>query len=130
MRQTSVIVNRTRDSVVCEQTELANNPWLRLRGLLGRDDLPVGRGMLLRPSPSIHSAFMRFEFDAIFLDRDMKVVGIAENVPPWRTRRAKGAKSVLELAAGEAAARGVQLGDELAVSEGGGADPSEPVTPT
>jgi uncharacterized membrane protein (UPF0127 family) len=116
--ETSEIVNETRGTVVCERAELANTWWKRLRGLLGRPGLPAGDGMLIVPAPSIHSAFMRFEFDAIFLDRDMKVVALAERIPPWRARSGRRAKSVLELAAGEIAARGVQLGDQLAVNRG------------
>ena len=113
----SVIVNQTRGTIVCEQAEIADNPWLRLRGLLGRGSLPPGRGMLLKPTPSVHSAFMRFEFDAIFLDKEMRVLRIAEEIPRWRARAAKGARAVLELSAGEARRRGVQVGDELAVTE-------------
>lgn len=112
---TSVILNETRGTVVCERAELADTPWTRLRGLLGRAELPAGSGMLIVPAPSIHSAFMRFEFDAVFLDREMKVVRVAERIPRWRARSARRAKSVLELSAGEASRRGVQVGDQLAV---------------
>lgn len=114
-RVTTPILNQTRGTVVCEQWEDASNPWSRLRGLLGRSELPAGDGMLLTPSPSIHSAFMRFEFDAIFLDRELRVVKVAERIPKWRTRSAKGARSVLEIAAGEAERRGVEVGDQLAI---------------
>jgi len=100
---------------VCERTELADTPLRRLRGLLGRRSLPAGDGLLLQPSPSIHSAFMRFEFDAVFLDRDLQVVHLAERIPPWRTRSARRARSVLELAAGEIERRGVQVGDLLVI---------------
>lgn len=112
------IVNETRGTVVCERTELADNAWTRLRGLLGRSGLAPGDGMLIVPAPSIHSAFMKFEFDAIFLDRNMEVVGLAARIPPWRARSARKAKSVLELAAGEIETRGVQIGDQLAVKHG------------
>ncbi len=115
---TAVIVNETQGNVVCERAEIADTPWRRLRGLLGRDELPAGHGMLIVPAPSIHSAFMRFEFDAVFVDRDMKVVKLSERIPRWRARSAKHARSVLELAAGEIAARGLQLGDQLAVKPG------------
>lgn len=101
---------------MCESAVIADNPWLRLRGLLGRDSLPPGEGILLTPSPSIHSAFMRFEFDAIFLDRNLRVLRLVERLPAWKARGAKGAKSVLELSGGEIQARGVQVGDELAVT--------------
>jgi uncharacterized membrane protein (UPF0127 family) len=117
-----VILSRTRGNVVCERAEIADKPLLRLRGLLGRDALAAGDGMLITPAPSIHSAFMRFDFDAIFLDREMQVVKLAERIPPWRARAAKQAKSVLELASGEIERRGVQVGDVLAVKAGEDAD--------
>lgn len=101
--------------MVCEQAEIADTPLLRLRGLLGRDSLPSGHGMLIEPAPSIHSAFMRFEFDAVFLDRDLQVIKLAPRIPPWRARSARHSRSVLELAAGEIERRGVQVGDVLAV---------------
>lgn len=114
-RQIGQVLNETRGSVVCESTEMADNTWTRLRGLLGRDGLGAGHGMIIRPAGSIHSAFMRFRFDAVFLDRHMVVVGLAEDVPPWRIRGARRAKSTLELAAGEIGRRGLQVGDALAV---------------
>jgi uncharacterized membrane protein (UPF0127 family) len=104
--------------VVCEETEIADTPILRLRGLLGRDSLASGHGMLIHPSGSIHSSFMRFEFDAVFLDRDLQVVKLVARIPPWRMRSARHARSVLELAAGEIERRGIQVGDELAVDLG------------
>ena len=71
--------------------------------------------MLIDPAPSIHSAFMRFEFDAVFLDRDLKVLKIVEGIRPFRAHGARHARKVLELAAGEARRRGVQVGDVLAL---------------
>jgi uncharacterized membrane protein (UPF0127 family) len=84
-----------------------------MRGLLGRRELPQGEGILLRPAGSIHTWFMRFPIDVVFLDREQVVVGIERALPPWRTAKRKGAKAVLELASGEAARRGLALGDAL-----------------
>ncbi len=112
------IVNRTRgDSVVCAGTEVADTVWRRMRGLLGRASLPAGSGMLFRGESSIHSAFMRFEFDAVFMDRELRVVALAERIPPWRARAARGARNILELAAGEISRTGVTIGDQLAEME-------------
>ena len=108
---------RHHGNVVCERAEIANTLWLRFRGLLGRDSLPAGHGMLIEPEPSIHSAFMRFDFDAVFLSREFEVVKLVERIPPWRAHSAKGARRVLELAAGEIERRGIELGDVLAVVE-------------
>src|SRR4051812_50227257 len=84
-----------------------------MKGLLGRRTLPSGEGILLKPASSVHMAFMRFAIDAVFLDRDLRVMKIASDLRPWRMAAARGAKSVLEIAAGEAARRGLSEGDRL-----------------
>ena len=68
-----------------------------MRGLLGRKELPRGDGMLLRPAASVHTAFMRFPIDVVFLDAELRVVHVAHSVPPWRVVRGKRAKMVVEL---------------------------------
>jgi uncharacterized protein len=84
-----------------------------MRGLLGRDRLERGEGLLLRPASSIHTFFMRFAIDAVWLDRDLRVVGVTHDVSPWRTAAQSGAKAVLELPAGEATALGLEVGESL-----------------
>jgi uncharacterized membrane protein (UPF0127 family) len=82
-------------------------------GLLGRRSLPAGKGLLIRPASSVHTFFMRFPIDVVFLDRNGVVVGIRHEVRPWRAAFARGGRSVLELSAGEAARTGVRVGDQL-----------------
>jgi hypothetical protein len=123
------IVNRTREgTVVCARTEVADTLFKRLRGLLGRASLTPGDGMLFRGESSIHSAFMRFRFDAVFMDRELRVVGLAEDIPPWRARSVRGARNILELAAGEIARAGVAVGDQLAEIEERDVDPDDAQT--
>src|ERR671938_317897 len=55
-----------------------------MRGLLGRGELERGEGLLLEPAGSIHTFFMRFPIDAVFLDRGLRVVGLAPELAPWR----------------------------------------------
>jgi uncharacterized membrane protein (UPF0127 family) len=100
-------------TVVCERCLLAETPLARVRGLLGRDALPPGEGILLRPAGSIHTAFMRFAIDAVFLDRADRVVKVASALRPWRTAACRGARAVLELPAGEASRRGLVPGVSL-----------------
>jgi uncharacterized membrane protein (UPF0127 family) len=57
--------------------------------------------------------FMRFPIDAVWVDRELNVVGISPHLAPWRLARCKGANAVIELPAGEAERRGVQTGDRL-----------------
>jgi uncharacterized membrane protein (UPF0127 family) len=114
---TQLILSATSGNVICERAEIADTPWRRARGLLGRSGLGQGEGMLLEPAPSIHSAFMRFEFDAIFLDRELEVLRVVERIRPFRAYSVRHARKVLELAAGEAERRGVQVGDTLVLKE-------------
>lgn len=110
-----LILNLSRERVVCEQGFVANRALPRMRGLLGRSHLPEGEGLLLEPAYAIHTAFMRFPIDVVFLDSHMRVMKVVDSLPPWRTAGAHQAFSVLELAAGQAAARGVAVGDRLDV---------------
>ena len=112
----TVTIGRQGGHVVCESCVLADTAPRRLRGLLGRKGLGSGEGILLRPAPAIHTWFMRFPIDAVFVDRDLAVLKVAANVTPWRMARCRGARAVLELAAGEAGRRGIGPGDRLEVS--------------
>jgi len=99
--------------VVVEHCHVAETALARLRGLLGRSGLSSGEGMLLRPTSSIHTAFMRFAIDVVFLDRSDRVVKVASELRPWRVAACPGARAVLEVGAGEAARRGLRPGVSL-----------------
>ncbi|MGH2922334.1 MAG: DUF192 domain-containing protein [Gaiellaceae bacterium] len=99
----------------CERCFVAETPLTRLRGLLGRPPLGEGEGLLLRPSNAIHTWFMRNAIDAVFLDRSFAVVGVVPHVKPWRFAARRGARAVLELAAGESARRKIAPGVHLRV---------------
>jgi uncharacterized membrane protein (UPF0127 family) len=111
--RTTVVSDPARGTAVCERCVVADRTLSRMRGLLGRADLAADEGLLLAPAGSIHTHFMRFPIDAVFLDRDSRVVALRKAIGPWRMARARGAKAVLELRAGEAQQRGIALGDEL-----------------
>jgi uncharacterized membrane protein (UPF0127 family) len=105
---------RTADGrVLCERCELATTFWTRFRGLMGRGSLPAGEGMLFHPGGEIHMFFMRFAIDAVFCDRELRVVKVVHGLAPWRMAAARGASIVVELPAG--AAEGVAPGDRLQV---------------
>lgn len=112
-----VSVNRIEGDVVVERCYLADSPFSRVRGLLGRDGLPPGEGLLLRPAGSIHTAFMKFPIDAVFLDRDLQVLAIARELPAWRAAGLRGARAVLELPAGECERKGIRAGSRLVLEE-------------
>ena len=67
----------------------------------------------MKPASSVHMAFMRFPIDAVFLDRELRVLKVASDLRPWRAAGSRGAKAVLEIPAGEAERRGVTVGDRL-----------------
>jgi uncharacterized membrane protein (UPF0127 family) len=102
--------------VVCERCAVADRFWTRLRGLMGRRELPAGEGMLFRPGGSVHMFFMHIPLDVVFLDRELRVVGVAADLQPWRMAGRRGARLTLELAAGEAARRGIATGDDLRIA--------------
>jgi uncharacterized membrane protein (UPF0127 family) len=108
-----VALRREDGSIVCERCVQADTALARMRGLLGRRELPSGEGILLKPASSVHMAFMRFPIDAVFLDRDLRVVKIASDLKPWRAAGSRRAKAVLEIPAGEAGRRGLSVGDRL-----------------
>src|SRR5215217_1381124 len=87
--------------VVCGRCSVADTALSRMKGLLGRRSLECGEGLLLRPAGSVHTAFMRFPIDVVFLTGELEVIDVAARVPPWRAAGRRGAKAVLELPAGE-----------------------------
>jgi uncharacterized protein len=97
---------------------VADRPFGRMKGLLGRRALPAGEGLLLRPASSVHTFFMRFAIDVVFLDRDLRVLSIARNLRPWRAAGRPGARAALELSAGECERRGLQPGHQLQLRGG------------
>jgi uncharacterized membrane protein (UPF0127 family) len=101
--------------VVCERCVIADTALTRMKGLLGRKELAREEGILLRPASSVHTAFMRFPIDVLFLDRENRIVKIAANLAPWRTAGARKTAAVAELRAGEAERRGVHVGDRLSL---------------
>jgi hypothetical protein len=88
----------------------------RCLGLLSRDAMAKEEGILMIPGGTIHTLGMRFPIDVVFLNRQMRILGLAEHVRPWRIRVApKGTRRVLELAAGQIAAHKLTEGIYLIV---------------
>lgn len=103
--------------MLAEKAEKADSFWTRARGLLGRKHLEPGQGMWIVPCSMIHTCFMAFEIDALFLDRELRVLRIAQSLKPWRISPwVIGAHSVLELPAGYCQGK-VEAGDRLEVQK-------------
>jgi uncharacterized membrane protein (UPF0127 family) len=88
-----------------------------MKGLLGKRSLAIGDGLLIRPAPSVHTFFMRFPIDIVFLSRKGEVMKLSVDVGPWRVRSCRRAYAVLELPAGEAKQRGIVIGNHIEAEE-------------
>jgi uncharacterized membrane protein (UPF0127 family) len=99
MRRVNVVLEST--GAVLARAEMADNPTTRMAGLLGRSGLEPGTGLILDPCRMIHTAFMRFSLDVVFIDRQLHVTRVARDVRPFRLAWGGwAAHYTLELAAG------------------------------
>ena len=113
-----IIRNATRG------TELANAAWVarsyasRMVGLMGRASLEPGEALVLDPASSVHTAFMRFAIDVVYLDRSKRVVKAVSALKPYRVSGVlRGARSVVEFPSGVVEETGTVAGDELVFEE-------------
>ena len=106
--------NQTRDIILAERARVANTMVTRMVGLLSSKGLGDGEALWIQPCNSIHTWFMRFTIDALFLDKENRVVKSVERMRPWRlTWIAPKAIGVLELPAGHIEKTGTKVGDVL-----------------
>ena len=113
MPPTSIELSRADGTIVCDSCRVARSFVTRLRGLTASRALPRGRGMLFPDSRSVHTHFMRFPIDVVFLDAENRIVSIVDRLRPWRGAASRRARSVLELAAGECERLGLSEGETL-----------------
>lgn len=108
---------RTADGrCIARHVYLACSFRSRCVGLLGHASIPEHEGLLLVPGGTVHTLGMRFDIDVVFLNRQMRVLGLAERVAPWRIVAApKETARVLELAAGKIATTRLTTGTYLIV---------------
>jgi uncharacterized membrane protein (UPF0127 family) len=94
------VMNVTRGTELAEKVEVAKSGGRRSKGLLGRKGLEPGEGLWIVPCEAIHTFFMQFDIDLIYLDRKLRIKKVASGVPPWRMSACLSAYSVLELPSG------------------------------
>ncbi|HEX5417205.1 MAG TPA: DUF192 domain-containing protein [Chloroflexota bacterium] len=115
--------NGDQGTVLAERVTSANSFFARFRGLMLAETLPVGDGLLLAGDNSIHTFFMRFPIDVVFLDRQQRVVHLMHRVAPWRVSKIVWrARAVLELPPGTLAATNTRVGDLVKLERGEGPD--------
>jgi uncharacterized membrane protein (UPF0127 family) len=110
------LLNGRTHERVAALVEVATTRSARRRGLLGRDHLDDAAAFILEPCAAVHTAFMRFNIDVVFVNRAGYTVKIVENVPPWRMAVSLHAHTVIEMAAGSVRRHQVLLGDRLYVT--------------
>ena len=108
-----VVLNTTRNTVLANVVEVADTASKRNKGLLGRKGLCEGGGLWIVPCESVHTFFMQFPIDLVYLDRKNKVKKVRHSVAPWRLSACLSAHSILELPAGTIRSTLTQRGDTL-----------------
>ena len=112
-----MVRNHTRNTVVADSAEVARSSAARRTGLLRHERLDDGQGLWIVPCEAVHTCFMKFPIDLVYLDRRKKVQKVRKRVVPWRVSACWRAHSVLELPAGTVERTGTKAGDQL-VMEG------------
>ena len=105
------LVNARTGATVASVIEIAATRVDRRRGLLGRDALDLSTALILAPCAAVHTVFMRFPIDVVFVDRDGHVRTIVKNLQPWRIAASPRAYATVEMAGG--IERDLMLGDRL-----------------
>lgn len=112
----ATLENKTQNKVLLQDLKIADGMWSRMVGLLGTKNLDDQQGMWIHPCNSIHTFFMKFAIDCVFLDSKMKIKKIVSDIAPGRLiAPCWGAKSVVELKAGMARQKELKVGDQLHV---------------
>lgn len=112
----ATLVNKTTQQTVIANLEVAATFSSRGKGLLGRESLPPDRALWIHQCNSIHTFFMKFSIDCVFVDRNLKVRAIRSDVRPWRlVLPIWGATSVIEMASGTVSKMNISVGDQLYV---------------
>jgi uncharacterized membrane protein (UPF0127 family) len=112
----AVLVSKTRNQQLIGNLEVAATEWARGKGLLGRKFLGAEQALWIQRCNSIHTFFMKFTIDCVFLDKQQRVKAIYPQIKPFRlVWPVWGASSVIEFPAGRAQELGIQVGEELHV---------------
>lgn len=108
-----MLVDDRTHEVVATHVELATTRRARRVGLLGRDCFDTDAALVLAPCLAVHTAFMRFPIDVVFVDRQGRAMRLVHGLAPWRVAAAPRAYAAIELAAGALRRHEVDVGDRL-----------------
>lgn len=112
----AILSSRTKNKILISNLTVAQTFLERGYGLIPKKNLSDNEGLLIGQCKSIHTFFMSFAIDCIFVNKEMTVKALVENVSPWRlTSYYRKADSVIELSAGSIRRLEIELGDQLHV---------------
>ncbi|MGH9428921.1 MAG: DUF192 domain-containing protein, partial [Terriglobia bacterium] len=110
--------NVTQQRTLARVLTVADSFFRSLIGLMGRPGLEAGHGLWIVPCQSVHTFWMRFPIDVVFLDQHHTVIHLVESLRPFRiSKHLSKASSVIELPVGAIRATGTQMGDEIQIAE-------------
>ena len=107
------LIHDRTDAVIASAVELALSRKARRTGLLGRAAMDPGAALVLAPCCAVHTAFMRFPIDVLFMDRTGRAMRVIHGLKPWRAAASPQAYAVVELPAGVLARFEVGAGDRF-----------------
>lgn len=106
------LYNSTQNNLIADDVQVAENYFSRNIGLLSRKSISPNEALVIRPCFSVHTLFMKFAIDVLFVGANRKVIALYENVRPWRILPIHlTSRYVVELAAGQIAVNNICLGD-------------------
>lgn len=112
-----MLYNVTKKTIVVDELKIARNFKERLIGLMFKSRIDKNEGLLILGCNSIHTCFMRFAIDVVFINPDHRVIFIKEKVKPWRgTGFVRRAYMTLELPEGTVARKDISIGDILIIN--------------
>ena len=107
------LINQTKNTVISENVCMATSLSQRAKGLLGKARMEKGEALVIDPCNSIHTFFMRFPIDVLFVSKDHVIVKTVTAIKPFRLKAAAAASYVVELPAGTALLTSCEAGDSL-----------------
>jgi len=108
--------NRSKETILANELSMADNFFLRLKGLLFTSNLPTGKGLYIAPCQAIHMMGMVYAIDCVFVDKQGTVVGLCKEVKPWALSPVFGkALGCIELPAGTIDATHTEVGDSVEI---------------
>jgi uncharacterized membrane protein (UPF0127 family) len=111
--------NISRSSELISTGRMANNPWTRLRGLIGVRNLPEGQGIVIEPCHGVHCMFMSIPIDVIYVNKQHQVVALDKAMQPWAVGKIyRDSHYVVEVPIGTIERTQTQVGDQLKFTVG------------